>query len=64
MQGREIMILRSSIASLKQYNQHLLEQNKALKDLVKKYMKFLEELQSSLDWPKSFFDCTNYIKGM
>ena len=46
MQGREIMILRSSIAALKQYNQHLLEQNKVLKGLVKKYMKFLEDLQN------------------
>lgn len=48
MQGREIMILRSSIAALKQYNQYLLEQNKALKGLVKKYKKFLEDLQSNL----------------
>lgn len=47
MQGREIMILRSSIAALKQYNQHLLEQNKALKGLVKEYMKFLRGLQSN-----------------
>lgn len=46
MQGREIMILRSSIAALKQYNQYLLEQNKALKGLVKKYKKFLEDLQN------------------
>lgn len=64
MQGKEIIILQSRIAALEQYNQHLLEQNKALKDLVKKYMKFLEDLQSSLGWPKSFFDCTNYIKRM
>lgn len=55
MQGKEIIILQSRIAALEQYNQHLLEQNKALKDLVKKYMKFLEDLQGSLDWPKSFF---------
>lgn len=48
MQGREIMILRSSIAALKQYNQYLLEQNKVLKGLVKKYKKFLEDLQNNL----------------
>lgn len=48
MQGREIMILRSSIASLKQYNQYLLERNKALEGLVKKYKKFLEDLQNNL----------------
>ena len=44
MQGREIIILQSRIAALEQYNQHLLEQNKALKDLVKKYMSFLTTL--------------------
>lgn len=49
MQGREIMILRSSIAALKQYNQYLLEQNKALKGLVKKYMKFLKDLIGNLN---------------
>ena len=48
MQGREIMILRSSIASLKQYNQYLLKRNEVLEDLVKKYAKFLEDLQESL----------------
>lgn len=64
MQGKEIIILQSRIAALEQYNQHLLEQNDALKDLVKKYMKFLEDLQSSLDWPKSFFSCTNCIERM
>lgn len=47
MQGREIMILRSSIAALKQYNQYLLEQNKALKGLVKEYMKLLRDFQSN-----------------
>ena len=45
MQGREIMILRSSIASLKQYNQYLLKRNEVLESLVKKYKKFLEDLQ-------------------
>ena len=54
MQGREIIILQSRIAALKQYNQYLLEQNKALKGLVKKYKKFLEDLQSNLNKPKSF----------
>ena len=42
------MILRSSIASLKQYNQYLLKRNEVLEDLVKKYAKFLEDLQESL----------------
>ena len=46
MQGREIMILQSCIASLKQYNQYLLERNETLEDLVKKYKKFLEDLQN------------------
>ena len=64
MQGKEIIILQSRIAALEQYNQHLLEQNKALKALVKEYMKLLRDLQSSSDWPKSFFNCTNYIKRM
>ena len=45
MQGKEIMILRNSIASLKQYNQYLLKRNEVLKGLVKKYKKFLEDLQ-------------------
>lgn len=44
MQGKEIIILQSRIAALEQYNQHLLEQNKALKGLVKEYMKFLTTL--------------------
>lgn len=48
MQGREIMILRSSIAALKQYNQYLLKRNEVLEDLVKKYAKFLEDLQNNL----------------
>lgn len=46
MQGREIMILQSRIAALEQYNQYLLERNKVLKGLVKKYAKFLEDLQN------------------
>ena len=46
MQGREIMILRSSITTLKQYNQYLLKRNEVLEGLVKKYKKFLEDLQS------------------
>lgn len=46
MQRREIIILQSRIAALEQYNQYLLECNKALEDLVKKYKKFLEDLQS------------------
>ena len=46
MQGREIMILQSRIAALEQYNQYLLKRNEVLEDLVKKYKKFLEELQS------------------
>lgn len=45
MQGREIIILQSRIAALEQYNQYLLERNEALKGLVKKYKKFLEDLQ-------------------
>ena len=48
MQGREIIILQSRIAALEQYNQYLLERNEALKVLVKKYKKFLEDLQNSL----------------
>lgn len=48
MQGREIIILQSRIAALEQYNQYLLERNEALKGLVKKYKKFLEDLQKSL----------------
>ena len=46
MQGREIMILRSSITALKQYNQYLLKRNEILEGLVKKYKKFLEDLQN------------------
>ena len=49
MQGKEIIILQSRIAALEQYNQHLLEQNNALKALVKEYMKLLRDLQSSSD---------------
>lgn len=47
MQGKEIIILQSRIAALEQYNQHLLEQNKALKGLLKEYMKLLRGLQSN-----------------
>ena len=54
MQGREIIILQRRIAALEQYNQYLLERNELLKDLVKKYKKFLEDLQSDLNKPKSF----------
>lgn len=54
MQGREIIILQSRIAALEQYNQYLLERNEALKGLVKKYIKFLEDLQNNLSKPKSF----------
>lgn len=46
MQGREIIILQSRIAALEQYNQYLLERNEILKSLIKKYTKFLKELQS------------------
>lgn len=46
MQGREIIILQSRIAALEQYNQYLLERNEVLEGLVKKYKKFLEDLQN------------------
>lgn len=46
MQRREIIILQSRITALEQYNQYLLERNKALEGLVKKYKKFLKDLQS------------------
>ena len=52
MQGREIIILQRRIAALEQYNQYLLERNEILKGLVKKYIKFLEDLQSNLNKPK------------
>lgn len=48
MQGREVIILQRRIAALEQYNQYLLERNEVLKGLVKKYKKFLEDLQKSL----------------
>lgn len=48
MQRREIIILRSRIAALEQYNQYLLERNEVLEGLIKKYKKFLEDLQKSL----------------
>ena len=54
MQSREIMILRSRIAALEQYNQHLLERNEILEDFVKKCLKFLENLQNNLNKSKSF----------
>ena len=54
MQGREIIILQRRIAALEQYNQYLLERNDILKGLVKKYIKFLEDLQSNLDTNLSF----------
>lgn len=54
MQGREIMILQRRIAALEQYNQYLLKRNEVLKGLVKKYKKFLEDLQNNLNKPKSF----------
>lgn len=46
MQGREIIILQRRIAALEQYNQYLLERNEVLEGLVKKYKKFLEDLQN------------------
>lgn len=49
MQGREILVLQSRIAALEQYNQYLLERNEILEDLVKKYAKFLEDLQNNLN---------------
>lgn len=51
---REILILQSRIAALEQYNQYLLERNEILEDLVKKYAKFLEDLQNKLNKSKSF----------
>lgn len=45
---REVLILQSRIAALEQYNQYLLERNEILEDLVKKYAKFLEDLQNNL----------------
>ena len=53
MQRREIMILRSRIAALEQYNQHLLERNEILEDFAKKCLKFLENLQNNLNKSKS-----------
>lgn len=54
MQRREIMILRSRITALEQYNQYLLERNEILEDFVKKCVKFLENLQNNLNKSKSF----------
>lgn len=52
MQGREIIILQSRIAALEQYNQYLLERNEVLEGLVKKYKKFLEDLQNKKEEEK------------
>ena len=46
MQGREVILLQSRIAALEQHNRYLLKRNEVLEDLVKKYKKFLEELQN------------------
>lgn len=46
---REVLILQSRIAALEQYNQYLLERNSLLEDLVKRYAKFLEDLQNNLN---------------
>lgn len=54
MQGREIIILQSRIAALEQYNQYLLKRNEVLEGLVKKYKKFLEDLQNNLNKPRNF----------
>lgn len=43
-----IVLLQSRIAALEQYNQYLLERNEVLESLVKKYKKFLEDLQNNL----------------
>ena len=43
---KEILILQSRIAALEQYNRYLLKRNKLLEGLVKKYTKFLEDLQN------------------
>ena len=51
---REVLILQSRIAALEQYNQYLLKRNELLKDLVKKYKKFLEDLQNNLNKPVGF----------
>lgn len=52
MQGREIIILQSRIAALEQYNQYLLKRNEVLEGLVKKYIKFLEDLQNKKEEEK------------
>ena len=54
MQRRGIIILQRRIAALEQYTQYLLERNETLEDLVKKYKKFLEDLQNNLNKTKSF----------
>lgn len=51
---KEVLILQSRIAALEQYNQYLLKRNELLEGLVKKYKKFLEDLQSNLNKSKSF----------
>lgn len=42
---KEVLILQSRIAALEQYNQYLLERNEKLEDLVKKFIKLLEEIE-------------------
>ena len=42
---KEFLILQSRIAALEQYNQYLLERNEKLEDLVKKFIKLLEEIE-------------------
>lgn len=42
---KEILILQSRIVALEQYNQYLLERNEKLEDLVKKFIKLLEEIE-------------------
>ena len=54
MQSREIIILRSRIAALEQYNQYLLQRNEILEDFVQKCLKFLENLQNNSNQSKSF----------
>lgn len=42
---KELLILQSRIVALEQYNQYLLERNEKLEDLVKKFIKLLEEIE-------------------
>ena len=46
---KEVLILQGRIAALEQYNQYLLERNEKLEDLVKKFIKLLEEIQNKLN---------------